>query len=62
MAGGRRFMQRDYEWIRRVNPDGYTLERWVRETGYTEELDVAPIKRAQEGGFPRLNPDRVSQL
>lgn len=55
-------MQRDYEWIRRVNPDGYTLERWVRETGYTEELDVAPIKRAQEGGFPRLNPDRVSQL
>ncbi|KAI0755519.1 hypothetical protein C8Q74DRAFT_1320046 [Fomes fomentarius] len=54
-------MQRDYEWIRRMNRDRYTLER-MRDTGYTGELGVAPIKRAQEGGMPRLDPDRVSQL
>ncbi|KAJ8489912.1 hypothetical protein ONZ51_g2639 [Trametes cubensis] len=28
-------IKRDFEWIRRVNPNGYTLESWMRATGYS---------------------------
>ncbi|KAI0700237.1 NAD-P-binding protein [Cerioporus squamosus] len=55
-------IKRDFEWIRRVNPHGHTLESWMRETGYTGDLDTNLLKNVQDGKAPRLSLERVSQL
>ncbi|KAI0059555.1 NAD-P-binding protein [Artomyces pyxidatus] len=35
---------KDMEWVRKVNPNGYTLEKWMRETGYDGNLGKAVLK------------------
>ncbi|KAL0068202.1 hypothetical protein AAF712_004587 [Marasmius tenuissimus] len=37
-------IERDMEWIRRVHPGGYTLESWIRETGYNGTTGTGGLK------------------
>ncbi|KAK1234671.1 hypothetical protein PQX77_002124 [Marasmius sp. AFHP31] len=37
-------IERDMEWIRRVHPEGYTLESWIRETGYNGTTEIGGLK------------------
>ncbi|KAL0567484.1 hypothetical protein V5O48_014509 [Marasmius crinis-equi] len=37
-------IERDMEWIRRVYPEGYTLESWIRETGYDGTTGTVEFK------------------
>ncbi|RDX42253.1 NAD-P-binding protein [Lentinus brumalis] len=53
---------RDLEWNRRVNPLGHTLESWMRETGYTGDINTDLLKNMQDGKYPRLDLDRISRL
>ncbi|KAI0700250.1 NAD-P-binding protein [Cerioporus squamosus] len=53
---------RDLEPIRRVHPHGHTLESWMRETGYTGDINTDLLKNMQDGKYPRLNLDRISEL
>ena len=55
-------IKRDWEWLRRVNPNGHTLESWMRETGYTGDLRLDLLKNMQDGKSPRLNLERISRL
>ena len=45
--------KRDFEWLRKVNPKGYTLESWMRETGYTGDVDGRLLKNAEDGKTPK---------
>lgn len=38
---------RDIEWIRSVNPNGYTVEKWMRENNYTGKLDRKLLKNME---------------
>ena len=55
-------IKRDFDWLRRINPKGHTLESWMRETGYTGDLDFTFMKNVQDGKGPRLNLERIAQL
>ncbi|RDX42240.1 NAD-P-binding protein [Lentinus brumalis] len=55
-------IQRDFEWLRRVNPHGHTLESWMRETGYTGDINTDLLKGMQDGKSPRLNLERIKNL
>ena len=35
--------KRDMEWIRKINPEGYTLERWIIENKYNGTLYQDPV-------------------
>jgi hypothetical protein len=37
-------IERDMEWIRKVHPGGYTLESWIRETGYDGTTGIGGLK------------------
>ncbi|KAI0059561.1 NAD-P-binding protein [Artomyces pyxidatus] len=39
---------KDMEWVRKVNPNGYTLEKWMRETGYDGSLLENILKIGEE--------------
>ncbi|KAL0566060.1 hypothetical protein V5O48_015954 [Marasmius crinis-equi] len=39
---------RDMEWIRRTYPEGYTLESWIRETGYDGTMVSGGLKNSRE--------------
>ncbi|KAJ7773813.1 NAD-P-binding protein [Mycena metata] len=41
-------VKKDLDWIRRVHPDTYTLERWMRENNYGGRTGTV-LKNAQEG-------------
>ncbi|KAI0073329.1 NAD(P)-binding protein [Panus rudis PR-1116 ss-1] len=41
-------VKRDLDWIRSVNPDGYTLESWMREKDYTGELNPGLLKNSED--------------
>ncbi|OBZ67001.1 Glutathione S-transferase 3 [Grifola frondosa] len=53
---------RDMEWIRKVNPYGHTLERWMRETGYKGEMRFDLLKNAEDGKSVRLDHQRLAEL
>ncbi|KDQ59067.1 hypothetical protein JAAARDRAFT_154298 [Jaapia argillacea MUCL 33604] len=55
-------VKRDMEWIRKVHPNGYTLERWMRETGYMGTLRRDLLKNAEDGRSPVLNVEKASRL
>jgi len=42
-------IQRDMEWIRKVHPDGHTLESWMRATNYTGDIGLGVLKNVEEG-------------
>ncbi|KAF8188178.1 NAD-P-binding protein [Mycena galopus ATCC 62051] len=41
-------VDKDMDWIRSVHPGTYTVERWMRETGYTGR-SASVLKNTQEG-------------
>ncbi|KAI0331878.1 nmrA-family protein [Cubamyces sp. BRFM 1775] len=41
-------IKRDFDWIRRVNPKGHTLESWMRATGYSGNLVNDLLKDHEE--------------
>ena len=55
-------IKRDFEWLRQVHPNGHTVEKWMRETGYTGDFDLGTLKNMQDGKGPRLNMERVALL
>ncbi|GJE88782.1 NmrA/HSCARG family protein [Phanerochaete sordida] len=40
---------RDMEWIRRVNPNGMTLDKWMKVNKYTGEMDYRLLKNSEDG-------------
>ncbi|KAJ7660805.1 NAD-P-binding protein [Mycena polygramma] len=55
-------VQKDLDWIRRVHPETYTLERWMRENNYGGRTGTV-LKNAQEGrGKWGLNAEVVKLL
>lgn len=53
---------RDMNWIRKVNPRGYTLEKWMRENNYTGNLRIDLLKNGEDGKGVRINRKVVSEL
>jgi hypothetical protein len=43
-------VQRDMDWIQRVNPNGLTLERWMIENKYDGIVDKNPVLKNVEDG------------
>lgn len=41
-------VQRDMEWIRKVNPHSHTLESWMREHGYDGQLRRNVLKNTED--------------
>ncbi|KAI0059552.1 NAD-P-binding protein [Artomyces pyxidatus] len=39
---------KDMEWVRKVNPNGYTLEKWMRETEYDGNLRQPVLKIVED--------------
>ncbi|KAJ6619706.1 NAD(P)-binding protein [Mycena sp. CBHHK59/15] len=42
-------VKRDVDWVRSINPKGYTLESWMRENNYTGMLDLKLLKNSEDG-------------
>lgn len=58
-------IQRDWDWIRRVNPNGHTLEKWMREQGYGTNVlreRESVLKLHEDGNSPGPNFDRITRL
>lgn len=56
---------RDMGWIRRINPQSYTLEKWMRENKYTGQLQMDVLKNVEDGkgdASVRLNQKVISNL
>lgn len=53
-------IKRDMGWIRKVNPNGQTLERWMRENQYTGDLDPTLLKSGEDGGRTALDQEHIS--
>ncbi|KAJ7164160.1 NAD-P-binding protein [Mycena filopes] len=55
-------MRKDMEWIRRIHPGTYTLERWMRENEYTGRSETV-LKNIQDGKRTyALRPEVVTLL
>ncbi|KAI0071520.1 NAD(P)-binding protein [Panus rudis PR-1116 ss-1] len=55
--------QRDFKWIRSVNPEAHTVESWMRENNYTGDLNVRSLLKLEEDtGFVTPNFESVSRL
>ncbi|THH09181.1 hypothetical protein EW146_g8755 [Bondarzewia mesenterica] len=52
---------RDMEWVRKINPGGYTLETWMKENKYTGDWKPL-LKNMEDGKLPGINKERVSTL
>ncbi|THH05297.1 hypothetical protein EW145_g4902 [Phellinidium pouzarii] len=54
---------RDMEWIRSINPNGHTLESWMRENNYKGELDIRTLKGTESCLIPStLNAEVLANL
>jgi len=47
------------KWVGSVNTEGYTLERWMKETG---EIDTGVLKNRKDGKSFGINHEKVSAL
>ena len=55
--------RRDWAWIRKTNPKGYTLESWMRAKGYRGLLgDVALLKNSEDKKSVVPNLERIQEL
>ncbi|KAI0317730.1 NAD-P-binding protein [Amylostereum chailletii] len=47
---------RDMEWVRKVHPEGHTLESWMRENNYdgSWENDILKTAEHREGAYPNM--------
>ncbi|OBZ72432.1 NmrA-like family domain-containing protein 1 [Grifola frondosa] len=56
-------IRRDFAWIRKINPEGHTLESWMRENAYTGELQRDNVlKNSEDGKTISPRRDRILQL
>ncbi|KAI0373524.1 nmrA-family protein [Pilatotrama ljubarskyi] len=55
-------LTRNFEWLRCIHPDLHTLERWMREEGYTGEVRGDLLKKYEDGERRRPNVERIAQL
>ena len=55
-------IKRDLGWIRSVNPNGHTLESWMRGTGYKGKIDRTLLKDVEDQNAFHLNLDVVNKL
>ena len=53
---------RDTRWIRSVNPNGHTLESWMREKGYSGEWKRDLLKNSEDGKTIVPKWDRLARL
>ncbi|KAI0954611.1 hypothetical protein AcW1_006447 [Taiwanofungus camphoratus] len=54
-------VKRDFDWIRKINPNGHTLESWMRATNYGDEVwRRGPfLKNVEDGKSPTSYPNRA---
>ncbi|KAI0643403.1 NAD-P-binding protein [Trametes meyenii] len=55
-------IKRDFDMLRRINPNLYTLERWMREAEYNGNRKRDLLKNALDGKVPRLDVERCKGL
>lgn len=56
-------VKRDMAWIRRVHPNAYTVEKWMRENSYTgDNHGIRLLKNSEEGWGIRNNTSITSAL
>ena len=54
-------IQRDMAWIREINPDGYTLERWMRENRYDGSWsDEGVLKRDEDAKGAVIDKEKIA--
>ncbi|EKM60592.1 uncharacterized protein PHACADRAFT_203765 [Phanerochaete carnosa HHB-10118-sp] len=53
-------IKRDMTWIRKVNPDGQNLEKWMRETKYKGELELSLLKSWEDGSRVSLDLEHIT--
>ncbi|KAJ3549004.1 hypothetical protein NM688_g5227 [Phlebia brevispora] len=41
-------VQRDMDWIRSINPEGHTLESWMKEVNYDGQLQRSVLKNVED--------------
>ncbi|PCH36840.1 NAD(P)-binding protein [Wolfiporia cocos MD-104 SS10] len=63
--------KRDLDWLRKVNPKSYTLEKWMRENNYGKDEDRlfrrqlsvnGVLKHTADGLYPLAKDEFVAQL
>ncbi|KAH9830307.1 NAD-P-binding protein [Rhodofomes roseus] len=58
-------ISRDYEWLRKINPNGLTLESWMRKEEYGKDLGAKAyklLKNSEDGKSPALNMEYIATL
>ncbi|KAH9830319.1 NAD-P-binding protein [Rhodofomes roseus] len=58
-------ISRDYEWLRKINPNGLTLESWMRKEEYGKDLGAKRykvLKNTEDGKTPALNMEYIARL
>ncbi|KAI5117440.1 hypothetical protein M0805_007010 [Coniferiporia weirii] len=55
-------IKRNMDWIKSVNPNGHTLESWMRENNYTGDFDSTTLKLIEDSGSLHFNTVVVSNL
>lgn len=51
------------DWMRRLNPNGHTLESWMRETKYTGDIDFGLLKNlSSDRETMSLNTEVINKL
>ena len=54
-------IQRDMAWIREINPNGYTLERWMRENRYDGSWsDEGVLKRDEDAKGAVIDKEKIA--
>ncbi|KAJ7707753.1 NAD(P)-binding protein [Mycena rosella] len=43
------FVKRDMEWIKKTNPNSYTVESWMRENNYSGQMELGLLKNFEDG-------------
>ncbi|KAK7690547.1 hypothetical protein QCA50_005645 [Cerrena zonata] len=55
-------LHRDMEWIRKVNPNGHTLESWMRESNYMGVYEPQTLKGVEDGKSISPRQEIVTKL
>ena len=42
-------IKRDMEWVRKVNPNGDNVEKWMRDNKYDGKIDAGLLKNGEDG-------------
>ncbi|KAH8116906.1 NAD(P)-binding protein [Phellopilus nigrolimitatus] len=53
---------RDMEWIKSVNPNGHTLESWMRANNYTGQFELGTLKSNEDFETLRRDKQAIAKL